>query len=76
MVGPPGFEPGFAGLFGAPLQRVIIHSSADPQYPLEPAFSPAFTGVLAKLHYGPTYVQFALRLKKPLVNQWNMTVPT
>jgi hypothetical protein len=55
-VGPPGFEfpraslhltlPGFAGLFGAQLQRVIIHSSADPQYPLEPA-------VLAKLHYGP-----------------------
>ncbi len=47
MVGPPGFEPGFAGLSGAPLQQVIISTSVDPQHPLEPA-------VLTKLHYGPT----------------------
>ena len=67
MVGSPGFEfpevkfptqplPGLQ-VSSAPLQWVIILSSADPQLPLEPT-------VLAKLHYDPTKLTSPLRAIK------------
>lgn len=67
VVGSPGFEfpeaklltqplPGLQ-VSSAPLQWVIILSSADPQLPLEPT-------VLAKLHYDPTKLTSLLRTIK------------
>lgn len=74
MVGSPGFEfpeaklptqplPGLQ-VSSAPLQWVIILSSADPQLPLEPT-------VLAKLHYDPTKLTSPLRaIKAYVVTCW------